>query len=72
MSFRHIRAIAIKEINHIWRDRATLILVLVTPTALLFLMAYALTVELQHVPIAVLDYGRSATSRAFIQQITAG
>jgi len=72
MSFRHIRAIAIKEINHIWRDRATLILVLITPTALLFLMAYALTVELQHVPIAVLDYGRSPTSRAFVQQITAG
>jgi len=49
-----------------------MVLVLITPTALLFLMAYALTVELQHVPIAVLDYGRSTTSRAFVQQITAG
>jgi ABC-2 type transport system permease protein len=35
-------------------------------------MAYALTVDLQHVPIAVLDYDRSTLSRTFIQQITAG
>lgn len=72
MSFRRLRAIARKEIHHIWRDRSTLILVLLTPTALLFLMAYALTVEIQHVPVAVLDYGRSATSRNFVQHLTAG
>ncbi len=35
-------------------------------------MAYALTVDLKHVPMAVLDLDRSQTSRAFIQQITAG
>jgi len=35
-------------------------------------MAYALTVELQHIPIAVLDYDRSATSRDFVQQIVSG
>ena len=72
MSLRHIRAIAQKEINHIFRDKTTLILVLFTPTALLLMMAYALTVNLQHIPIAVLDYDRSATSRAFVQQIIAG
>jgi ABC-2 type transport system permease protein len=72
MSFRRLRAIARKEIHHIWRDRSTLILVLLTPTALLFLMAYALTVDIQHVPVAVLDYGRSATSRTFVQHLTAG
>ncbi|NOY98716.1 MAG: ABC transporter permease [Chloroflexi bacterium] len=72
MSWRHIWAIARKEVRHIVRDRSTLILVLFTPTALLLLMAYALTVDIKHVPIAVLDYDRSATSRAFIQQITAG
>ena len=72
MSFRRLGAIARKELHHIWRDRSTLILVLFTPTALLFLMAYALTVEIQHVPVAVLDYGRSATSRTFIQHLTAG
>ncbi|MGD8553576.1 MAG: ABC transporter permease [Anaerolineales bacterium] len=61
-----------KEIQHIIRDRATLILVLITPTVLLLIMAYALTVDLEHIPIAVLDHDRSKLSRQFIQQITAG
>jgi ABC-2 type transport system permease protein len=72
VSFRHLRAIVRKEINHIIRDRSTLILVLVTPTALLFLMAYALTVDIKHVPIAVLDYNQTPTSRAFVEQVTQG
>ena len=72
MSLRHIWAITRKEFHHIIRDRSTLILVVFTPMVTLLLMAYALTVELQHIPIAVLDYDRSATSREFVQQITAG
>jgi ABC-2 type transport system permease protein len=72
MSIRHIWAVTRKEFNHIVRDRSTLILVLFTPTALLLLMAYALTVDLKHVPLAVLDLDKSQTSRAFVQQITAG
>ncbi len=72
MSFRHILAITRKEFNHIIRDRSTMILVVFTPLAMLLLMAYALTVELKHIPIAVLDYDRSATSRDFVQQIISG
>jgi len=72
MSLRHLRAIIRKEINHILRDRATFILVMLTPTAMLFIMAYALTVDIKHVPIAVLDYDRSPTSRAFGQRVTEG
>jgi ABC-2 type transport system permease protein len=47
-------------------------LVLLTPTILLLFFSYALTVDLQNIPIAVLDHDRSQTSRAFVQQITAG
>lgn len=72
MSPRHIWAITRKEIQHIFRDRSTLFLVLLTPTLLLILFAYALTVDIKFVPIAVLDYDRSQTSREFVQQITAG
>ncbi len=72
MSYRHIWAVTRKEVLHIFRDRMTLILVLITPTMILLLMAYALTVNLEHIPIAVLDYDRSYTSRSFIQQIVAG
>jgi len=72
MSIRHIWAVTRKEFAHIVRDRSTLILVLFTPTLVLMLMAYALTADIQHVPIAVLDYDHSQTSEAFVQQITAG
>jgi len=54
------------------RDRATFVVVMLTPVATLFLMAYALTVDIEHVPIAVLDLDRSSTSRAFVQQVTEG
>ncbi len=72
MKLPHILAVTRKEIHHILRDRSTLILVLFTPTMLLLFFSYALTVDIQHVKIAVLDYDRSQVSRAFIQQITAG
>lgn len=72
MSFRHIWAVARKEFQHILRDRSTLFLVLFTPTLVLLLMAYALTVDLKHIPIGVLDYDRSQLSLAFIRKITAG
>jgi ABC-2 type transport system permease protein len=49
-----------------------LFLVLFTPTLVLLLMAYALTVDLKNIPIAVFDMDRSQTSQSFIQQITAG
>lgn len=72
MSVRHVWAVTRKEFQHILRDRSTLILVIFTPTFLLLLMSYALTVDIKHVPLAVLDYDRSATSRTFVEQISAG
>jgi ABC-2 type transport system permease protein len=72
MNIRHIWAVTRKEFDHIVRDRGTLILVLFTPTLILLLMAYALTVDIKHVPLAVLDYDGSQAARAFVQQITAG
>jgi ABC-2 type transport system permease protein len=72
VSLRRLWAVAVKEINHIMRDPITLGLVILAPTVVLFVMAFAVTVNIQHVPIAVLDYDRSPTSRAFIQRMTAG
>ena len=72
MSLRHLRAIIRKEIHHIMRDRSTFVLVMLTPITMLFIFAYALTVDIKHVPVAVLDYDRSPTSRAFIQRVTEG
>ncbi|MFH1523719.1 MAG: ABC transporter permease [Chloroflexota bacterium] len=72
MNVQHIWAVTRKEFNHIVRDRGTLILVLFTPTLVLLLMAYALTVDIKHVPLGILDFDHSQASQAFIQQITSG
>jgi ABC-2 type transport system permease protein len=72
MSLRRVWALTRKEFHHMVRDRATLVLVLFTPTLLLLLMAYALTVDLRHVPLAVLDHDHSPTSARFVQQLAAG
>lgn len=72
MSINHLLAVARKELNHILRVPSTLILVLITPTALLLLMAYALTVDISDVPVVVWDQDHSQISREFISQIMAG
>lgn len=72
ISRRHLWAITRKEIQHIMRDRSTLVMVLITPTIVLLIMAYALTVDIKDVPIAILDYDQSQLSRQFIQQVSAG
>ncbi len=72
MRTNHIWAVARKEWHHILRDPGTFVSVLLTPTLLLLFFAYALTTDIRHVSIAVLDYDRSPASRAFVQQITAG
>ena len=72
MSMRHLLAVMRKEIQHILRDRSTFILVLLTPISILLIMAYALVTNIEHVPIAVLDYDRSSVSRRFTTRILAG
>jgi ABC-2 type transport system permease protein len=72
VSLRHLKAVTFQEIRHILRDRTTLLLVTLMPVFLLFVLAYAVTADIQHVPIAVFDQDRTSSSRAFIQQITIG
>jgi ABC-2 type transport system permease protein len=69
---RRVLAITLKELRHIMRDRGTLFLVVLMPTMLLIVLAYMVTADIQHVPLAVLDLDQSPTSRAFVQQITLG
>jgi ABC-2 type transport system permease protein len=72
MSIRHFWAVTKKEISHIIRDRYTLFLVLFSPTLLLLLMAYALSVDLKNIPIVVWDQDRSQISNLFIQALVSG
>lgn len=65
-------AVTLKELRYIQRDRATLFVVLLTPTLVLFILAYAVTADIKNVPVGILDLDRTPTSRAFIHQINLG
>ena len=69
---RRIIAVTLKEMRHILRDKGTLFLVVLMPTMLLIVLAYMVTADVEHVPLAVFDLDQSPTSRSFVQQITLG
>ena len=58
-----IRAIAVKELRQIARDRRTLIILLFVPGFFLLLYGYALNFDIRNIRLAVRDQDRSAESR---------
>lgn len=63
-----IRLIAIikKEFIHIFRDKASLIIVLGMPIVFSILFGFAVTTEVDEIPIAVLDNDKTIESREYI------
>ena len=64
-------AIFIKETILIIRDKRALFLTLVFPIFMLLLYSYGVTFDIKHVPVAVLDYSQTQTSRELIQKLSA-
>jgi ABC-2 type transport system permease protein len=64
--------IAKKEFIHIIRDPRTLLMILFFPVFFLVLFGYAVSLDVKHLPMAVLDRDKTATSRTFIQNFTSG
>jgi ABC-2 type transport system permease protein len=63
---RYVRALAVKELRQIARDRRTLLILLFVPTFFLLFYGYALNFDIRHVPLAVQDNDRSRASREII------
>jgi len=61
-----IYAIMVKEVRQVRRDTRTLAQLIFVPALMLTLYGYALTFDVKHIAIVVLDYDKSATSRNFI------
>ncbi len=61
-----IRAVAVKELRQIGRDRRTLTILLFVPAFFLLLYGYALSFDIRHIGLAVLDRDRSVQSRALV------
>lgn len=63
MRFYRIIAISRKELIHVLRDWRSLLLTLGTPVFLLVLFAYALTLDVDKVPLALMDQSNTEESR---------
>ncbi|HYD32123.1 MAG TPA: ABC transporter permease [Azospirillaceae bacterium] len=66
-----IRALFIKEILAVWRDRKSRFVLIVPPLVQLFVFSYAATYDVTNVPIAVLDQDRTAASRELVSRFAA-
>ncbi len=71
MNLRRTRAIARKELIHILRDPRSLIMALVLPLMMILLFGYALTLDIDRIPVSILDQDHSPQSRDLIAAFTA-
>ncbi|MBD3242989.1 MAG: ABC transporter permease subunit [Chitinivibrionales bacterium] len=69
---RHIRAIVWKELSHIRADPLMVRLIFLPVLAQLFVIGYALTTEVRHTPLAVVDRSRTPQSVSLVQSFTVG
>lgn len=60
-----------KEFYHIFRDKRTMMILLIMPIILIILFGYAITTEIKSVPIAVFDQSRDAVTTRIIDQLSA-
>jgi ABC-2 type transport system permease protein len=65
---RRLRAVARKEFIHIFRDPRSLGMAIAIPMLLLMLYGYALTLDVDNVPLVVWDQSESQASREFISR----
>jgi ABC-2 type transport system permease protein len=68
VKLRRVSAVARKEVLHILRDYRSLLMAVATPALLLTLFGYALTLDVDHVPMAVWDQSATARSREFVSR----
>ncbi|OPZ86558.1 MAG: Inner membrane transport permease YbhR [bacterium ADurb.Bin429] len=71
MNLHRILRLMKKELIQVRRDRRILAFLFIAPVVQLFLFGYAVSTDVNHVAMAVLDEDRTAASRALIQRFTA-
>lgn len=64
-------AIAVKEINQILHNRQLIFLLLFPPTVQLLIFGFALSPDVDHLSLGVVDYAQSYESRELVQSLTA-
>lgn len=71
MNLLRLKSIIYKEFIHIRRDKASLVIALMMPILFTLIFGYAVKMEVEFVPIAVLDLDQTQDSRAFINAFAA-
>lgn len=70
MNFQRLRAITRKEFLHVIRDPGSLIMAIILPVFLLVLFGWALALDVDRVPLVVMDRDNTPTSRDFVARFT--
>ncbi len=70
MKYRRFAAIARKEFLHIVRDSRSLAMALALPVLMLVLFGYALTLDVDRIPLVVLDQDQTPQSREVISRFS--
>jgi ABC-2 type transport system permease protein len=70
MSYRRLRAIFVKELHHITRDSRSLAMALAVPIMFLLLFGFALSLDVDRIPMLVYDQDGSSASRDLIRQFS--
>jgi ABC-2 type transport system permease protein/ribosome-dependent ATPase len=68
VNLSRIKAIAYKEWREILRDRLFFALAFVVPASLMLVFGYGLSLDVEHIPFAVVDHDRSAMSRDYLHR----
>ena len=68
--FGRLRAVAYKESLHVIRDPRSLLLGILMPVIMLFLFGYALTLDIDRIPLAVWDQSATPMSRELLSRFT--
>jgi drug efflux transport system permease protein len=69
---RRTRAIAHKELIHMLRDARVIYLALGLPVVMLALFGYAVSLDIDHIPLGVVDQDRTRASRRLAEGLVAG
>lgn len=70
MNWDRVKAIALKEFIHVIRDSRSLGMGIAIPLLMLILFGYALTLDVDHVPVVVWDQDKTPTSRDFLSKFS--
>ena len=68
INMTRVRAVAVKECREILRDRLFFALAFVVPASLMLLFGYGISLDVENIPFAVLDYDKSSIIRDYMHR----